>query len=84
MIAPDSPRPLSSSDDIDPQCYSDSLKRLKRMTGKIVSFCQDSNNVNNNHYKGREKDSTILKGFNNHHIKNICFVSAILWKFYSF
>ena len=50
------------------------------MTGKIVSFCQDSNNVNNNHYKGREKDNTLLKGFSNHHIKNICFASAIFWE----
>ena len=46
------------------------------MTGKIVGFCQDSNNVNNNHFRGREKDNTLLKGFNNHHIKNTCFVSA--------
>ena len=42
------------------------------MTGKIVGFCQDSNNVNNNHFRGREKDNTLLKGFNNHHIKNTC------------
>ena len=46
------------------------------MTGKIVGFCQDSNNVNNNHFGGRKKDNTLLKGFNNHHIKNTCFVSA--------
>ena len=63
-----------------PHCYSGSLKRPKRMTGKFVSFCQDSNNVNNNHYKSREKDNTLLKGFSNRHIKNICFISAIFWE----
>ena len=48
VIARVSPRPLSSSDDFTPQCYNNTLKRPKRMTGEIVSFCQDSNNVNNN------------------------------------
>ena len=52
MIAPVSPRPSPSSDDITPQCYSDSPKRPKQMIGKIVSFFQDSNNVNNNYCKG--------------------------------
>ena len=33
----------SSSEDFTPQFYSDSLKSLKRMTGKSVRFCQDSN-----------------------------------------
>ena len=81
VIAPVSPRPSSSSDDFTTsQCYSDSLKRPNRMTGKNVSFCQDSNNVNNNQYRGREKDNTLLKDFNNHHIKNTCFVSAIFWE----
>ena len=36
------------------------------MTGKIVRFCQDSNNVNSNHYRGREKDNKLLKTFNDH------------------
>ena len=82
VIARVSPR-LSSSLEFNgfpPQCYSDSLKRPKRITGKIVSFCQDSNNVNNNNYKGMGKNNTILKGFNDHHIKNKCFVSAIFWE----
>ena len=80
VIARVSPRPSSSSDDFTSQCYSDSLKRPKRMTGKNVSFCQGSNNVNNNQYRGREKDNTLLKGFNDHHIKNTCFVSGIFWE----
>ena len=50
------------------------------MTGKIVSFCQDSNNVTNNQYRGREKDNTLLKSFNDHHTKNARFVSAIVWE----
>ena len=75
IIAPVSPRPSSSSDVFIPQSYSDG-----RMTGKIVSFCQDSKNVNNSHFRGREKDSTLLKGCDNHHIKNECFVSAIVWE----
>ena len=40
------------------------------MTGKIISFCQDSNNVNNNPFRGREKGNTLLKVFIDHHIKN--------------
>ena len=36
------------------QCFSDSLKRPKRMIGKIVS-CQDSNNVTNKQHTGRER-----------------------------
>ena len=62
-----------------PHCYSDSLKRPKRMTGKVVT-CQDSKNVTNNQHTGREKDNTLLKGLNVHHIKNTCFVSAIFWE----
>ena len=50
IIAPVSPRPSSSSDVFIPQSYSDG-----RMTGKIVSFCQDSKNVNNSHFRGRER-----------------------------
>ena len=42
-----------------PQCYSDSLKRPKRMTGKVVS-CQDSNNVTNNQHTG-EKGQYVIK-----------------------
>ena len=77
VIAPVSPRPSPSSDDFTPQCYSDSLKRRKRMAGKIVSFCQDCNNVNNDHFRGSKRTiNTLLKGFNNYHIKNTCFVSA--------
>ena len=53
VIAPVSSCPSSSSDDFIPQCYSDSLKRPKRMTVKIVSFCRYSNNVNNNHFRSR-------------------------------
>ena len=75
VIAPFSPRHSSSSDDFTPQCYSNTLKRPKRMTGEIVSFCQDSNNVNNNLFRGREKDNALLKGFRNH--QTTCFVSAI-------
>ena len=45
VIAPVSHRPFSSSDDFTPQCNSDSLKLPKRMTGKLVSFCQDNYNV---------------------------------------
>ena len=44
---------LSSSlepNDLISQCYSDSLKLPKRTTSKIVSFCQDSKSVNNNHF----------------------------------
>ena len=63
VIALVSTRPSSFSDDFIPQCYSDGLKRPKRMTCKIVSFCQGSNNVNNNRYQGTEKDNTLLKGF---------------------
>ena len=70
VIAPVSPRPSSFSNDFIPQCYSDTLKRPKRMTGKIISFCQDSNNVNNNPFRGREKGNTLLKVFIDHHIKN--------------
>ena len=57
VIAPVSPGPSSYSDDFTPQCYSDSLKRRKRMAGKIVSFCQDCNSVNNDHFRGSEKDN---------------------------
>ena len=46
------------------------------MTGKIFSFCQDSKNVNNNHYRGREKENTLIKRFNDRHIKNTRFVLA--------
>ena len=82
VIAPVSLRPLSSSNDFIPQCYSDSLKHPKRMTGKFVSFCQHSNNVNNNHFlKVGKRGSMLQKGFNDHHIKNTCFVSAIFWEF---
>ena len=72
-------RPSSSLEpsDLAPQCYSDSLKRPKRMIGKIVSFCRGSNSVNNNHCTGREKNNTILNGFNDHHIENTCLVSAM-------
>ena len=35
--------------DFAPQCYSDSFKRSKRGTGKIVSFFLESHNVNSNH-----------------------------------
>ena len=42
VIASVSPRPSPSSDDFIRQCYSESFKRPKRMTGKIVSFCQDT------------------------------------------
>ena len=49
VIAPVSPLLSPYSDDFTPQCYSDSLKRRKRMAGKIVSFCQDCNSVNNDH-----------------------------------
>ena len=42
MIASVSPRPSSFSDDFTRQCYSESFKRPKPMTGKIVSFCQDT------------------------------------------
>ena len=44
-------RPPSSLEpsDFAPQCYSDSFKRSKRRTGKVVSFCLDSNSVNSNH-----------------------------------
>ena len=44
-------RPPSSFEpsDFAPQCYSDSFKRSKRRTGKIVSFCLGSNSVNSNH-----------------------------------
>ena len=35
VIAPVSPRPLSFSDNLTPQCYSE---RPKQMIGKIVSF----------------------------------------------
>ena len=82
MIICVSPIPLSSlgPNDFTPQCYSDSLKHPKQMTVKIVSFCQDSNNANNNHYWGREKDNASSKGFNDDHIKNTCFASAIFWK----
>ena len=80
VIAPVSPRLSSSSDDFTPQSYSDSIKRPKRVTGKIVSFCQDSKNVNNSHFRGKKKDNTLLKGFNNYHIKNTCFLSAIFWE----
>ena len=62
MIAPVSPRPSSSSDYFIPLCHRDSLKRSKRMTGKIVSFCQDSNNVSNYHFRGGEKNNMLLKG----------------------
>ena len=79
VIAPVSPRSSSSSHDFTSQCYSDSLKRPKRMTDKIASFFQNSNNANNNHFRGRDKDNKLLKGFNNHHIKNTCFVSIIFW-----
>ena len=47
------------------------------MTGKIISFCQDSNNVNNNPFRGKEKGNTLLKVFIDHHIKNTCFAPAI-------
>ena len=81
VIAPVSPCPSSSSDNFISQCYIDSLiKHPKQMNVKIVSFCQYSNNVNNNHFRSREKDNRLLKGFNNHHIKNTCFVSAIFWE----
>ena len=80
VIAPVSPRPTSFSDDFTPQLYSENLKRPKRMTGKIVRFCQDSNNVNNNHYKGREKDNRSLKGFNDHHV----LYQQLFWNFYCF
>ena len=52
------------------------------MSGKIVSSCQDSNNVNNNYYKVTGKSNTILKAFNEHHIKNTCFASAIFGSFF--
>ena len=80
VIAHVSPRPSSSSDDFTPQCCSESLKRLKRMTGKIVSFCQGNKDVNNNHDRGMEKGNALLKGFNDHHIKNTCFLSEIFWE----
>ena len=40
VIARASPRPSTSLEpnDFTPQCYSESLKRPKRMTGKIFSF----------------------------------------------
>ena len=50
------------------------------MTCKFVSFCQESSNVNSNHFRSRKKESMLLKGFNNPHIKNTCFVSAIFWE----
>ena len=76
------PRPSSSLEpsDLAPQCYSDSLKRPKRMIGKIVSFCRGSNSVNNNHCTGREKNNTILNGFNDYHIENTCLVSTMFWE----
>ena len=80
VIALVSPRSPLSSEDFPPHCYSDGLKRPKGMTVKIASFCQHSNNVNNNHYSGWERDNTLLKGFNDHHIKSTCFVSAIFWE----
>ena len=40
VVAPVSPRPSTSPDDFTPQCYRDSLKRPKRMTGKTVSFAR--------------------------------------------
>ena len=48
------------------------------MTGKTVSFFQDSNTK---HSRVREKGNTLLKGFNNHHIKNTCFASGIFSDF---
>ena len=54
------------------------------MTGKIVSFCQDYSDANNNYFRGREKDNKFLTGFNNYHIKNTGFVSAIFKTFTPF
>ena len=68
VIVPVSPYLSSSSDNFTSQCCNDSLKCPKRMTGKIVCFCQDNDNVNNNHYGCRKKDNALLKGFNDHHI----------------
>ena len=53
------------------------LKRPIRMTRKIVSFCQDSDSVNNNHCRGKKKSNTILNGFSDYYITNVCLVSAI-------
>ena len=63
--------------DFAPQCYSDNLECLMRMTSKIVSFYQDTNKVDINHCRGRENNSKIWNGFNDHHIKNTCFLLAI-------
>ena len=79
MIALVSPRSPLSSEDFTQHCYSDGLKRPKGMTVKFVGFCQDSNNVNN-HYRGREKNNTLQKGFNDHHIKSTCFISTVFWE----
>ena len=79
-IALASPLSPLSSEYFTPHCYSDGLKRPKGMTVEIAGFCLHSNNVNNNHYRGREKDNALLKGFNDHHIKSTCFVSAIFWE----
>ena len=75
VIAPVSPRPSSQS-------YSDNLKCPKRMMCKIVKFSQDSNNVYNNHFRGREKQNTLLKGFNDHHINYL--YQQFFGNFYSF
>ena len=79
VIALVSPRSPLSSEDFTQHCYSDGLKRPKGMTVKTVGFCQDSNNVNN-HYRGREKNNTLQKGFNDHHIKSTCFISTVFWE----
>ena len=71
MIAPVCPSPSSSSDDFTPECYG-GLKHPKQITSKIASFVRIII-ITNNQYRGREKDNTSLKGFNNHHIKNTCF-----------
>ena len=48
------------------------------MTGKIFSFCQDSDNVNNNHCRSRGKDNMLLDDFNDHHIKKMFCISNFL------
>ena len=54
------------------------------MTRKIVSFCQDSDSVNNNHRRGKKKNSTILNGFSDYYITNVCLVSAIFREYLVF
>lgn len=70
--------------DFAPQYSSDSIKCPKWMTWKTFCFCQDSISANNDNCLGRKKNNTMLNGFNDHYIKNTCFVSAFFGTFTPF